>query len=319
MARFPIENGYLFVHIPKTAGTSFRDSLDDFFGDGLYCDYGPDSATSPIVADYIHQRHAFPEFGEFLANHKQPVCLSGHYPLKKYGALFYIKNVMVFLRNPVQRTISHYEHMRRVDGITESLESFCSNPANMNVQLRNLGRASFNLIGFLGLQEYYRESLQLLHAQNGLQIKESFLNINKQRSASKYKLDDEMMHFIRKHNDKDLALYKSAKKVFLQRYELFSAGKNYIHGMITESNSYRVAGWAINQHSDLPVKLLIYVDGVEVQKVTAHHYCHELREWNTGRQAYVGFELEFKSPLAPESVVECVVIENDQQLLKPLF
>lgn len=317
MARFPIENGYLFVHIPKTAGTSFRDALEGIFGDGLYCDYGSDTTTSPVVVDYIQNRQAYPEFGAFLSERNKPICLSGHYSIKKYAPFFYIRNIMMFLRNPVQRVISNYEHMRRVEGLTESLESFSSNPANMNTQFRNIGRIPFNLIGFVGLQEYYRESLQLLSSQNGLQIRESFLNINQQRATAKYKLDDELMGFVREHNHKDLMLYKKVKKMFLQRYELFSAGKAYVHGVITERAKYKISGWAINQNSEIPIDLAIYVDGVELAQVTANQYRHELAALNIGRHAYIGFDLEFQKTLSKDSVVQCIVMDTGQELFNP--
>jgi hypothetical protein len=318
VARLPIENGYLFVHLPKTAGTSFRDSLADIFADGLYCDYGfEEDTTTPIVKDYIYQRQEFVEFASFLADLKKPVCISGHYPIRKYAPFFVIKNVMLFLRNPVQRTISQYEHMRRVDGLQESMESFCSKPMYMNLQTRNIGRAPLNLIGFVGLQEYYSESLQLLAFQNGLQIKESFLNVNEKRSTEKYKLDEETLGLIRRNNDKDLALYKMAKKMFLQRYEFFSAGKTYMHAAVTQQNSNKVAGWVLNHNSDLPVKIAIYVDGVERAQLRADVYRHDLREWNVGRQGYVGFEFTFKKPLAEHSHVECVVLETGQQIYNP--
>lgn len=317
MARLPIENGYLFVHIPKTAGTSFRDSLNEIFGDGLYCDYGPDETTSAAVVDYIHKRQEFPEFGAFLAEQNKPICVSGHYPIKKYGPFFYVRNIMLFLRDPIQRAVSQYEHMRRVDGLNESFESFCAKPAHVNLQTRNIGRASFRLIGFIGLQEYYRESLQLLSSQNGLRIKESFLNINEQRASVKYQLDSEMLALLEKNNEKDLALYQSVKTMFLQRYELFAAGKPYVHGLVTSQNSNKVTGWAINQNSELPIELTVYVDELNVGSLIANSYRHDLREWNVGRQGYVGFEFSFKKPLSPESKVECVVAETGQSLFNP--
>lgn len=319
MARLPLENGYLFVHIPKTAGTSFRDSLRNIFGDGLYCDYGPEPETSPEVVEYIHKRNAYPEFGSFLAEQNKLVCMSGHYAIRKYGPLFYIKNIMLFLRDPIQRTISQYEHVCRVEGSTESLESFCSRPAHMNLQTRNIGRVPFNLIGFLGLQEFYSESLQMLKAQLGLNIEESFLNINEQRTAKKYQVDDELLNLIKNNNDKDLLLYQNVERLFLQRYKLFSAGKPYMHGVVTLQNNHKIAGWVINQNSDLPVELLIHVDGVEQGRVIANSYRHDLREWNVGRLGYIGFELSFKSPLPSNCLVECMIVDNGQYLFNPFY
>lgn len=313
MARFPLENGYLFVHIPKTAGTSFRDSLGDIFGDGLYCDYGPDEATSPAVIEYIHKRNAYPEFASFLAEQPKLICLSGHYPIKKYGPFFYIKNIMLFGRNPIQRTISQYEHIRRVEGCTESLESFCSKPAHMNLQTRNIGRVPYSLIGFIGLQEFYSESLQLLRSQLGLQVQESFLNINEQRSSVKYQPDSEMLAILEKNNEQDLILYKKLTELFKQRYELFARGKPYMHGVVNMINNNRIAGWVFNQLDEQPVEVTLNVNGKKISHTLANNYRHMLREWNVNRQGYVGFEFIVKN-LSTNDQIECRVSETNQLL-----
>lgn len=313
MARLPVENGYLFVHIPKTAGTSFRDSLRDIFGDGLYCDYGPEPETSPEVIEYIHKRNAYPEFGSFLAAQNKLICMSGHYPIKKYGPFFNIKNVMMFVRDPVQRTISQYEHVRRVEGSTESLESFCSRPAHMNLQTRNIGRAPFNLIGFLGLQEFYSESLQMLRAQLGLQVQESFLNINQQRSSVKYQPDSELLALLEKNNEQDLLLYKKITALFKQRYALFSAGKTYMHGMVNAIHPQGVTGWVVDHGSDEAVEVSLVVNGEVVASSLANSYRHNLREWNVGRQGYIGFDFQVKN-LTANDQVECRVSATNQLL-----
>lgn len=314
MAGLPLENAYLFVHIPKTAGTSFRDSLEGIFGDGLYCDYGVDEpTTSPVIVDYIHKRNAYPEFGSFLAEQNKLICLSGHYPIKKYGPFFYSKNIIMFVRDPIQRTISQYEHIRRVEGATESLESFCSKPAHMNLQTRNIGRVPFSLIGFIGLQEFYRESLQLLRSQLGLQVQESFLNINEQRASVKYQPDSELLAILEKNNEQDLLLYKKISALFKQRYELFAAGKPYMYGIANRPNNNRITGWVFNPSSDEPVEVSLWINGQEIEQTLAKDYRHMLREWNINRQAYVGFEFSLKD-LSTHDHVECRVSETHQLL-----
>lgn len=313
MARLPLENAYLFVHIPKTAGTSFRDSLEGIFGDGLYCDYGPDETTSPAIIEYIHKRNAYPEFGQFLAEQHKLICLSGHYPIKKYGPFFYSKNIIMFVRDPIQRAISQYEHIRRVEGSKESLESFCSKPAHMNLQTRNIGRVPFSLVGFIGLQEFYSESLQLLRAQSGLQVQESFLNINEQRSSIKYQPDSELLTILEKNNDQDVILYKKLNALFKQRYELFSMGKPYMYGVVSSSNNSRIMGWVFNPSSEEPVEVTLFVNGKEMGRALAKDYRHMLREWNINRQAYVGFEFSVKN-LSTHDHIECRVSETNQLL-----
>ena len=315
VSRFPIEKGYLFVHLPKTAGTSFRDSLEEVFTHGLYCDYGAEEQTTDrVVLDYIYQRQDFFGFGNYLAQQDALVCMSGHYPIRRYGAFFKIKNIMLFLRNPVQRVISQYEHKRRLEGYTGTIQEFSAMPEHMNIQSRNIGRAPVTLIGFVGLQEFYSESLQLLNRQFGFQIKESFLNINKEQFSVKYKLDPEVTAVIRENNRSDLILYKAFKQEFLQRYELFKLGKPYMHGAITHINKHHVVGWVIDHFSNEPLEVNIIINDELVSTVRANVYRPDLREWNIGRQAYVGFEYFSEKKLGSEDKVECIVVENQQKL-----
>ena len=57
----------LFVHIPKTAGTSFRKAYSSLIpAHKTYCDYGEESVeTSPVIQKWIIEK------GDFLAFKKR--------------------------------------------------------------------------------------------------------------------------------------------------------------------------------------------------------------------------------------------------------
>lgn len=78
-----------FVHVPKTAGTSFRKSAESYFGEGavLY-DYSAQSEeTSPLVNSHVYQQ---PDLFEFYHAQKSNrfAFLSGHVNAGKYMHLF---------------------------------------------------------------------------------------------------------------------------------------------------------------------------------------------------------------------------------------
>lgn len=73
-----------FVHVPKTAGTSFRKSAEECLGvDAVEYDYEPTSLeTTDIIRRWVYEKNDFFE----LNNHFQTSCmsfLSGHVPASK--------------------------------------------------------------------------------------------------------------------------------------------------------------------------------------------------------------------------------------------
>ena len=98
----------LIIHIPKTAGTSLRQSLLEQYGKShLALDYGGQSEdTSSVVNQYLYQ-------GEAILGVKKLVeelratgyqAIIGHYALSKYGEFFHADEVITLVppRIPIQ-------------------------------------------------------------------------------------------------------------------------------------------------------------------------------------------------------------------------
>ena len=95
------------VHVPKTAGTSFRHMLYDAFGDGsdIRNLVNPLSRYS-IDPDY-YERHKIFSLGKYKVVH-------GHFSPNKYQ---YVKDAVriAFLRHPVDNVISIYYYWKTLD------------------------------------------------------------------------------------------------------------------------------------------------------------------------------------------------------------
>ncbi len=98
----------LSVHVPKCAGSSLRRALLEAYGtEQVYLDYDdrPIDPSSPINLDPegFYERAAKAGCG-FLAGKK---AVHGHFNIRKYSG-FPARHRITFLREPIDRTISHY-------------------------------------------------------------------------------------------------------------------------------------------------------------------------------------------------------------------
>ncbi len=82
------------VHVPKTAGTTFKKVLQQIYTD------------QEIFFDYPHRG---PLHNKMLAKDSANVrVIHGHFPANKYELKFPKARKIIWLRNPIIRLISHY-------------------------------------------------------------------------------------------------------------------------------------------------------------------------------------------------------------------
>lgn len=315
----PLDNGLLFVHMPKTAGTSFREALEKSIGsENMFFDYGVEAAVrTDLILEHLHPERKIYELGLSLAGNIEPFCLAGHFSLPKYAPLFWMKNTLLFLREPVQRFVSSYEHHRRFNGLEMSLEAFCSQPKHVNVQSRVVAGFPLEAIGFIGLQEAYSDSLQMFQAIYDIKVEEISSNVFDGKTSKVYQLDDELLARVCAANEREIQIYQRAKEMFVQRRELFRQGLPYMHCVVTKLGQAELTGWAVNNLSNEPVEISIARNGVVVGSAVAHSYRAALREKNMARYGYIGFDFRFRKPLAADDEVVCTIAATGQVLPGP--
>ncbi|MGQ0445337.1 MAG: hypothetical protein ACT4O2_09485 [Beijerinckiaceae bacterium] len=102
-----MKKAIISVHVPKTAGMSFAVWLESVYGSGqVMRDYAdrpidPNSAMNVDPAGFLSRHGAARELPEGA------LAVHGHFWVKKYER---IENAvrLTFLRDPIERTISHY-------------------------------------------------------------------------------------------------------------------------------------------------------------------------------------------------------------------
>jgi hypothetical protein len=201
----------IFVHIPKTGGTSLANII--------YKQYKPGDVL--LVEDTSGN-----SIDQVTPNIK---CILGHNVFGKYNHLGPCIHVTM-LRNPVDRVISHYYYAKNVmkenNVARYSLEEFAqlSWVANLQTQFiaggsPNIEQAISNLksFGFFGITEMFSESLLLMEKTfkwKSIQYLRENVNEKKPKNET---ISKTTIKKIEEANSLDIQLYKWAKKEFESR------------------------------------------------------------------------------------------------------
>lgn len=209
-----------FVHIPKTAGTSFREAALRAWGESAVLnDYGDSVHTSDAVARLLHHQQDHAAFANYMAAHRiRMFC--GHTPARRYAALFEPERIITFVRDPVARVVSHYHTAVRYQNYAESLETFCHQDDFINLQSIYLRDQKLDSLGFVGITENYTESLFWLNQQHRWLLKPLTRNLHRTgRSAADYRADipAALYEEIKRLNASDQAIYEEACALFKVR------------------------------------------------------------------------------------------------------
>lgn len=170
----------LVVHIPKTAGTSFREALlKDLGRKSIATDYSYKSKhTTGWVRDILYTSAGKPIRDvplQFEMESRGASVLIGHFPCEKYSRYFRPDHVVAFVRDPLKRTVSEYLHHCRHNSLNQSFEEFIENSVRQNVLTRQLRGVSEE--AFIGVTEQYDESLYRINQRFGLNLKSRRSNV----------------------------------------------------------------------------------------------------------------------------------------------
>ncbi|MBN2716662.1 MAG: sulfotransferase family 2 domain-containing protein [Deltaproteobacteria bacterium] len=225
-----------FIHVPKTAGTTFRHMLyDRFEQEEIY----PNSAL-------IREKDGYPSIGEFISAPREllqsPILFHGHYPWVMHQLLGDNVHKLVFLREPVSRTVSNLNHFKNLNPNHRDLSLheiyaiakrhmsnlqtryFCKSDINEDLSVEtprtmtqaHLDNAVRNLetCEFIGITECFDESIELvnrLYDFNFSAVKS--MNVTKQ----KQEVSESFLDELRDDNKFDVALYEYGLRLFQKR------------------------------------------------------------------------------------------------------
>ena len=209
----------LFLHIPKTAGTTFQFILENSFGVG-HCHLGHLGNKVADQRDLDFARKCFPWMWS----------VAGHNLADTVGFKAPSPFCITILREPVARIFSHYQDNFTRGNRKQTFEEMVRADATMvNIQVKriagraDLDKAKSNLekFGFVGLTEKFDLSLHVL--QKICPVK---LNYNYKRKVTArdnsirkaLEADSRIVDMAREHNRLDLELYDFAVKQIFPKF-----------------------------------------------------------------------------------------------------
>lgn len=184
-----VQSMIVSVHIPKTAGSSFREGLERRLGRRLLADYG-DRPLSDSISDRwkrLKTRIEVRYRAHDLAAKYDAV--HGHFIASKYLPLGDRAAFCAFFRNPVERLLSQYRFWSRTpdpqntmwvefDALRMTPAQFASLPRQRKLYRLFTGGLPMERFAFVGITEEYETSLRLFRAVFGIDVPYRRVNVN---------------------------------------------------------------------------------------------------------------------------------------------
>jgi hypothetical protein len=202
------QSDLVFVHIPKTGGTSVRRALASCGRwDQTLLDYGRRAVeTSDAVRATMYA--APPTALKTVMDPASNMLLAGHFVADKYVGQFPEADFVTFLRYPVNQVLSHFRHHVARLGFNGGLVEFCRNPAYRNLQTRHVGAVSLERFSFVGILECLALDILTLSALAGAKL--SLFHLNRLEVLPSIPITQKQIAMIEESNADDMALYASA-------------------------------------------------------------------------------------------------------------
>lgn len=160
----------VFVHIPKTGGTSIRKAAAAYFSDeNVLYDYGATAPlTSPLVRELLYEKDDIEGLASQMLK-SNIEFLSGHFKRERYHSVLPHATFITWVRDPVDRVLSLHRHRTKTHPNTPDLEEFSRTLAFRNGIVEQAGSEP-DRYAFIGVLERHDESVARLNEIMGLDI-----------------------------------------------------------------------------------------------------------------------------------------------------
>ncbi|WP_412552909.1 hypothetical protein [Shimia sp. MIT1388] len=216
----------IFVHIPKSGGSSVREVFGTWFGSNLYPHYfKPKDQSMPPRRDFLG-----------LQRNQEPAVIYGHFNKHRgFGVEQYYPEAsqfMTILRDPLEMHVSRFFYAARIEKKgrkiynapkSASLEDFVKTshlsmlehfPRQVTMSnYRDIIEEYFLHIGFLDHLEESLNHMGRILKKPSVDTKIPHLNV----SARTQPVSEEAAHLFRENHDLEYCVYSHARDLFLPR------------------------------------------------------------------------------------------------------
>ncbi|NER01849.1 MAG: sulfotransferase family protein [Okeania sp. SIO3C4] len=210
------------VHVPKTAGTTFRNLLIQVYGqEKVFNDYKK-KQVSEVLSEIKSQNIR---------------AIHGHFQVEKYDDYFLEAKRIIWIREPIKRLISNYWHQvthfedrkithNEVELEKEKFLNWANKPKLMNFLSHHYIKKNLEDFWFVGITEFFAEDLKELQIMLGWpQIKNANKNQHKYPKIYQYFVktvlsDGELIEALNFINSKDKKLYETALTIRENRIKI---------------------------------------------------------------------------------------------------
>ena len=290
-----------FTHIPKTAGTSFRLSVENSLEpQEVIRDYGINfEETSDLVREFLQkegENTGSIDLYPLIDKIQKSECkfITGHVSAKKYLAVSSLPNLVSFVRNPVDQVISHWRHYKKYHGYEYDLETFCQEERFINKQSKTLSLIPPELIGCLMVTEKYKESIDMFNHQYQMNVSVLKENITR-RDSGDNDVDKRLRNKIKQLNKKDFLLYEKANQILDQKNACFQNGHAWVYGMGRYRQAQKIITGVAYRDDYQIVDLALYVNGEKVDEIASCQRAPHFDNLPLPRYGYVRFRFDLSS------------------------
>ena len=304
------------MHIPKTAGTSFRIAAEEYFGkQNTFYDYSKGSdETSELVLDTIYDENDPYKLYSTLSK-REHSFLSGHFPIVKYAVLYDTFNVVTFVREPVAQVLSHYNHYKNLHKYEKDLTDFVKEVRFRDIQTKNLHQKDLAFYGFIGITEEYNTSIDLFNSIYGTKLEYKHINVKNEDSLHTEDIDKKTIDLIRRLNAKDIELYEAVCQQLEVRKTLYAKNQPFTYGFIQKITEKQISGMAFQREYDDAVEIDIYVGDKYLETVLAKNLRPGQIRNNVPRKGFIGFDYLYEGDVSLNGELHAYIKATGQEIV----